>query len=80
MKLTPDFFERLNLDQNQRQELQRVIDTEKRFRALLKGSKVYPTMIDKIVDITPIDSITDVSDDLLQVMIQSEFTGFIQEN
>lgn len=78
MKITGDFVQRLNLDNKQAEELQRVFDTEKRFRALLRASKVYPTVIDKIVDITPIDSITDISDDLLQAMIKTEFSGFIQ--
>lgn len=77
MKLTDDFYKRLGLDDNQRQELQRVIETEKRFRAILRRSDVYPTVIDKIVDITPIDSINGISDDLLQVMIKTEFSGFI---
>lgn len=79
MKLTGNFYDRLNLNENQASELRKVIDTEKRFRALLKASKVYPTVIDRIVDITPIDSICDVSDDLLQELIKHEFSDFIQE-
>lgn len=79
MKVSNDFYKRLNLTVNQASELHKVFDTESRFRAVLKASKVYPTLIDKIVDITPIDSITDVSDDLLQAMIQNEFSGFIKE-
>lgn len=78
MKLSNDFYNRLNLNKNQREELQRVINTEKRFRTALKDSNVYPTVIDKIVDITPMDSITDVSDDLLTALIHQEFSGFIQ--